>query len=298
MFNIIKNTNFKYDILIIVLILIFVQNISAFVDNNNYDDNIILLYENFDNTIFPPENWSINSSNNNYSWDFGFFNIFNGIHSAECINDPLNFSQDEWLISPKLDFRGYSKISLFFHWSMSYFWAISPYDNYDFNVKISIDNGVNWNLEWCEKRVGKFEDWIWYNSSSNKAIDLSKYKECGNVLIGFQYIGSGGAQLNIDEIKLFGEQIDDPPIVDIICPNEAFTGESIQFISNVSGGKRPYLYHWYFEDGDEKYLMNPVKIFEKTGEFKVFLNITDISQNKGFAQKTISIFNKSKKTDT
>jgi hypothetical protein len=178
---------------------------------------------------------------------------------------------------------------------MSYFWAISPYNNYDFNVKISTDNGDNWNLEWSEKRVGKFEDWFWYNSSLNKGIDLSKYREYENVLIGFQYIGSGGAQLNIDEIILYGEQIDNPPIVDIICPNKAFTGESIQFFSNVDGGKRPYIYQWYFGDGDEKYLMNPIKVFEKTGEFKVFLNVTDISQNKGFAQKTINILNKSKK---
>ena len=223
------------------------------------------------------------------------YNTNNGLYSAECTNDSSNFTQDEWLISPSLDLREYSKISLFFSWSMSYFWGIFPNDNYDFNVKISTDNGLSWNLEWNENRAGKFEDWIWQNTTMGRPIDLTRYRGNINVLIAFQYIGSGGAQLNIDDIILVGAVIDDPPIVDIICPNEAFAGEEIQFFSNISGGKKPYFYNWDFGNGLKKYKINPIISYEKAGEYKVYLNITDIAQNNGFAETFIKIINKSKK---
>jgi len=284
---------------IIVIIILLSTNTSAFNYYKNLDSNFendkILLFEDFEGGIIPPNNWSINKSNFNFSWSLGIFNTNNGLYSAECTNDSLNISQDEWLISPSLDLRGYSKISLSFNWSMSYFWGIFPNDNYDFNVKISTDNSMSWDLEWNENRAGKFEDWIWYNTTKGKPIDLTKYKENSNVLIAFQYIGTGGAQLNIDDIFLIGTVIDDPPLVEIICPNEAFAGDEIQFFSNVSGGKKPYLYNWNFGDGVKKYKINPIIIYERVGEYKVYLNVTDIAQNKGFAETFIKIINKSKK---
>jgi len=163
-----------------------------------------ILIQDFEDEIMPPPGWTQNINNANFTWELDDSYPFEGSHHASCLYDPSLEIQDEWLITPSLDFSGYNTgIYLSLWWMMSYEWAVNPHDNYDCNVKISIDGGSTWTLLWNEDTIGLFEDWTWYEATFGMPINLSIYAGETNVLIGFQYIGEGGAQLCLDYIEIF-----------------------------------------------------------------------------------------------
>lgn len=306
------------DLSVIVLIFIFfillsMKSVALFnvddninnvlVENKNGDlldyeseDRITILSEDFEGGLIPPTGWNHIVNNSNCSWEIGIHNCHDGMCSAQCLNDIQNNSQDEWIITPILDFRDYSKVYLSFWWFLSYYWAVSPYDFYDLNVKISIDGGFNWTLIWTEDNLlSPFENWNWYNTSFGKPIDLSQYNDKNNILIGFQYLGVNGAQLNIDDIVIYSEKSGDSPVVDAGGPYNAFVNEKIEFQSNVIGGVRPYKWDWDFGNGDKSILRNPIYSYDSPGEYTVRLNITDFSGSKAYDFTKATVINMSKR---
>ena len=259
-------------------------------------DRIIILSEDFEEGLIPPTGWKHIVNNLNYSWEIGINNCHDGMYSAQCLNDIQNNSQDEWIVTPVLDFRGYSEIYMSFWWFLSYYWAVSPYNFYDLNVKISIDGGFNWTLIWNEDNLSPFENWKWYNTSFGKPIDLSQYNDKNNISIGFQYFGVNGAQLNIDDIVICGKEKENSPVVvDAGGPYNAFVNEKIEFQSNVTGGIRPYKWDWNFGNGDKSLLRNPMYSYDSPGEYAVRLNITDFAGNKAHDFTKATIINMSKR---
>lgn len=279
------------------------NNINSVLENKNRDlldyeseDKIIILSEDFEEGLIPPTGWRHIVNNSNCSWEIGIHNCHDGIYSAQCLNDVQNNSQDEWIITPILDFRDHSEIYLSFWWFLSYYWAVSPYDFYDLNVKISIDGGFNWTLIWREDNLSPFENWNWYNTSFGKPIDLSHYNDKNNISIGFQYIGVNGAQLNIDDIVIYGKERENSPVVtDAGGPYNAFVNEKIEFRSNVTGGIRPYRWDWDFGNGDKSILRNPIYSYDSPGVYTVRLNITDFAGNKAYDFTKATVINMSKR---
>ncbi|MDG6218124.1 MAG: choice-of-anchor J domain-containing protein [Candidatus Thermoplasmatota archaeon] len=150
--------------------------------------------------------------------------------SARCLHDPSKTSQDEWLITPTINLSGLRELYLQFNWFMSYFWSVNPYHNYDLNVYFVNENKSDWQLIWNQNQVGPFENWVWYTT----AIDLSTYQNGNLFRIGFQYNGSNGAQVNIDDIVVYRRIIRNPPIVDAGGPYEGYIGEEINFYGNAT----------------------------------------------------------------
>lgn len=120
-------------------------------------------------------------------------------------------NQDEWLITPKLDFTNYSQIELEF-WTRNK-WGINY--GYSCNVKISTDGGNSYknivNLvndsEWF--KGGQIsEDSNWYEYPIN--LNLSEYAGSDNVKIAWQYYYNESygipsrASWGIDDVKIFG----------------------------------------------------------------------------------------------
>jgi hypothetical protein len=164
-----------------------------------------IISEGFEEGIMPPEDWVHDQFNTLETWHIGEDAPYSGTYCARCYYD-ANYTdeQDEWIISPVLDFSGYVKIYLSFWWFMSYYWGVDPFDNYDLNIWISLDHGENWELLWNEDNIGEFDDYVYYNSNFGEHIDLSIYSGETDVLIGFQYYGYDGAQMNIDDILIYG----------------------------------------------------------------------------------------------
>jgi len=274
----------------------------TFVENKNRDlllygneEKYILLSEDFEEGLIPPAGWKGIVNNSNYSWEIGNNNFHEGKYSAKCLNDIQNNHQDEWIVTPILDLRGYSAIYLSFWWFLSYYWAVSPYDFYDLNVKISIDGGTNWTLIWSENSLTPFENWNWYNTSFGKHIDLSRYNDKKNISIGFQYFGKNGAQLNIDDIVIYGEKSENFPVIDAGGPYNAFVNETIEFQSTVNGGTWPYKYDWDFGNGDKSKLRHPTYNYDRPDEYTVRLNITDFNGNIAHDFTKATIINMSKR---
>ncbi len=276
---------------------------NVLVENKNRDlldyeskDKIIILSEDFEEGLIPPTGWKHIVNNSNCSWEIGIHNCHGGIYSVKCLNDVQNNSQDEWLVTPILDFRNYSEIYLSFWWFLSYYWAVSPYDFYDLNVKISIDGGFNWEILWEEDTFSSsFENWNWYNTSFGEPIDLSQYTNKNNISIGFQYLGVNGAQLNIDDIVIYGKERGNSPVVDAGGPYNAFVNEKIEFWSNVTGGVKPYKWVWTFGNGGTSNLRNPTYSYDSPGEYIVRLNITDRAENKAYGFTKTTVVNMSKR---
>lgn len=263
-------------------------------DYNN-DEKIILLCEGFEEGKILTNGWKLATNNSDYSWHIGNYNKHLGNYSAQCVNNPNNLIQNEWLITPLIDLKGYSEIFLDFWWSLSYYWAVSPYNYYDFNVLISTDGGINWTEIWTEGSLSPFENWKWYNATLGNPIDLSSHIEYDYILLAFQYYGQNGAQLNIDDILVYATQNSNNIVVDAGGPYEAFVGENINFQGNVSGGVKPYLYNWNFGDGEKSIRKNALHKYDQVGIYSVYLNITDFSGERSRSHTKVTILNMSKK---
>ena len=299
---------FNKSILILLLIILLVISTNSHpiiskkslnvtyseMDNIN-DEKIIILYEGFEEGKILPNGWKLATNNSNYSWHIGNYNKHSGNYSGQCVNNPNNLTQNELLITPLLDLKGYSEIFLDFWWSLSYYWAVSPYNYYDFNVLISTDGGINWTEIWTEDSLSLFENWKWYNATLGNPIDLSGYINNDYISLAFQYYGQNGAQLNIDDIIVYATQNSNNIIVDAGGPYEAFVGENINFQGNVSGGVKPYLYSWYFGDGEKSMKKNALHKYNQVGIYDVVLNITDFSRKKSRDHTKVTILNMSKK---
>jgi hypothetical protein len=166
---------------------------------------IDILTEGFEGGTMPPAGWQHIQYNTVETWYIDTASSHSGSNSARCDYDSTYTDvQDEWMITPSMNFTGYDNVYLSFWWMMSYYWGVSPYDNYDCNVYVSTDSGGNWTLVWNEDSIGTFYSWTWYDATLGTHVDLTAYNIYSDVLIGFQYDGWDGAQLSIDDVYVYG----------------------------------------------------------------------------------------------
>ncbi len=163
-----------------------------------------LLSEDFEGTTFPPSGWTLNQTNPNVTWyqlSGGVTGWNSGKTAAVDYDDVSN--QDEWLITPSLDLTSATNPELSFSIGYSYYWAVSPEDNYDVHVKVSTDNGVSWTSIWDDTQEPSFTTPF---MKINKLLDLTAFAGESNVKIAFQYIGFDGAGLYLDDVVV-GEEL-------------------------------------------------------------------------------------------
>ena len=164
-----------------------------------FDHGLILtdyLTEGFE-TWFPPD-WTRIITNSGYTWNQVFTSSYEGIASAEILYDPALVPQDEWMISPTLDFsNANNELQVEFYFLTSYYWHVDPFDNGDMQVRISTDDGDTWSEPlWTEDDYGLFDNWVWYQV----ILELDEYVGDPLVKIAFVYQGVDGAQANFDAI--------------------------------------------------------------------------------------------------
>jgi hypothetical protein len=173
-----------------------------------------ILAEGFEGGVIPPTGWSV-IVNNPYTW-YASTSAYEGTYSAQCdYDDTYSGTQDEWMVSPVMDFTMYSgsDLRLEFAWMASYYWSVDPYNNYNLEVWISTDGGTNFStMLWSEDGEGVFTNWTWYTEN----ISLTAYAAETNVALGFRYYGYDGAQGNFDAISVN----DDPPPTGRCCYGE------------------------------------------------------------------------------
>lgn len=158
-----------------------------------------LIDEGFEGTTFPPTGWTKQNLNSNatYQWKKGTSG-HSGSSCAMVEYDPSLAQQNEWLITPTLDLTQLTVPVLELWWSMSYYWGVSPNNNYDFIIKASTNGGATWTTLWKEDSAGTFSSF----SYQKLAINLSYFAPSTNFKLAFQYVGSDGAALYIDDITV------------------------------------------------------------------------------------------------
>jgi len=160
------------------------------------DVNFIESFEYF----IPPIGWTLwvtDTTDPTYTWHQEDFAPLDGNYYASVLYDAqYSMTQDEWLITPPMDMVMNPNMSISFWWNMSYYWGVSPYDNYDFEVWVSDDGGAGWYYWWDEHYFGPFTNWTWYETE----LDLSAFAGNPDVRVAFVYYGYDGAQLSIDYV--------------------------------------------------------------------------------------------------
>ena len=196
------------------------QNLHQYFDNNILTNSKpVVLNEGFEGATFPPTGWVKQNGTTNalYQWKVGT-GAHTGTKSAFIEYDPALAPQNEWLISPSYNLTTVSNPCLKFWWNMSYYWGVSPYNNYDFRVKVSTDGGTTWNIIFTEDSAGAFTSFTYYQ----KLILLTNYATSTNFKVAFQYQGSDGASLNLDDIFI-GSMVNSNLTADRVTFHDGYT---------------------------------------------------------------------------
>lgn len=176
-----------------------------------------LLNENFQTGTLPAT-WTVQQTNAAETWhveDLGTSDFRATVNYDEALG-----SQDEKLITPSLDLSGTTAFSLKAKIGLSYYWAVNPNNNYDAFIKVSTDNGVTWTQVWSENNLGVFTNWI----MNPVTVSLSAYTGNANVKIAFQYVGSDGAALYLDDVIVEAAPTVAPNCAALTAPANAATG--------------------------------------------------------------------------
>ncbi|PHQ78239.1 MAG: hypothetical protein COB65_14125, partial [Thalassobium sp.] len=168
------------------------------------------LMEDFENGLYPPEDWSVNNPDNNYTWESIVGNIGNGTsnHAARIkLYSYTTLGEQDELISPTLDFVSTPNPMLEFKISYRQF---ASYED-ELNVLISTDCGATYQNVYSKKGANLVTTTnagssSWTPSTANdwrkETIDLSSYG--GNtVLLKFQSINQYGNNLYLDDINIY-----------------------------------------------------------------------------------------------
>ena len=143
-----------------------------------------------------PGTWTNEMTNANQNWVYMATGGNPTGHMDIQYDDALG-QQDESLITGPINLALIPNAGLYFDWFASYFWAVSPNDNYDLTVSISTDGGTNWTDLWTETDAGEFNSYEWYT----QVLNLSAYALVTDALFKFNYYGSDGAQAKLDNIN-------------------------------------------------------------------------------------------------
>ncbi len=210
----------------------------------------VVLSENFDAPTLP-STWTVQQTNVNETW--GITSLSSGSNAASVDYDEDMGQQNEWLVSPSFALGNATYYYLNFKVGLSAYWSITPNNNYDVFVKISTDNGATWTQLWTETDLPSIAPSFGLNSV---ALNISNYKNNPNVKIAFQYVGSDGAALYLDDVSVEGtatEQINYCGPLTFADSDWGFDGDEPITLVNFAGINNP--------SSDEAYVGNSHEYF-------------------------------------
>jgi len=152
------------------------------------------LTEGFEGGATIPAGWTLTQTNANETWTIITTTGNTGANSAGVVYDDTLGAQDETLTSPVIDLSTATNPQVTFFVNMSYFWSIDPNNNYD--AIVSVFDGTTTTQIWEEADLGVFTSFTWIEVT----LDLTAYAGNSNVQLLFNYTGTDGASLNIDDI--------------------------------------------------------------------------------------------------
>ncbi|MCK4980006.1 MAG: choice-of-anchor J domain-containing protein, partial [Candidatus Delongbacteria bacterium] len=196
----------KFTTLIMILLTLSIFAQTEY--NSKVFKEQILLTEDFENEIFPPTDWTLNTATTGVG--FVESTVIGGgfVHGGQKAAAHMDNSgiQDDWLISPPIDIPDSSFCSFSF-------WQLGKWTDYlEFHeVVITTDGGTTWTQIYLDNQSFPNAD-VSENEFTQKIFTLIAF--AGETInIGWHYTGNYSDQWYIDDIEVIND-VNSPEILD------------------------------------------------------------------------------------
>ena len=160
-----------------------------------------VLTEDFEETTFPPEGWSVKSTVKDKTWyqgtEYGSKMAMVDLSKTE--------QQNEWLISPAIDLsKQATKAGIVFDFYTNYYWSVT---NHHHNLKVmaSTDNGANWEQIWQLWDWNTKNEFGAWEKTQAKVTIPDKFQNAESVQFAFVYEGKDSTSLWLDNVQVYVE---------------------------------------------------------------------------------------------
>lgn len=160
-----------------------------------------VLTEDFEETTFPPEGWSVKSTVKDKTWYQG---TEYGSKMA-IVDGSKTEQQNEWLISPAIDLsKQATKAGIVFDFYTNYYWSVT---NHHHNLKVmaSTDNGANWEQIWQLWDWNQKNEFGPWEKTQAKVTIPDKFQNAESVQFAFVYEGRDSTSLWMDNVQVYVE---------------------------------------------------------------------------------------------
>lgn len=160
-----------------------------------------VLTEDFEETTFPPEGWSVKSTVKDKTWYQG---TEYGSKMA-IVDGSKTEQQNEWLISPAIDLsKQATKAGIVFDFYTNYYWSVT---NHHHNLKVmaSTDNGANWEQIWQLWDWNQKNEFGAWEKTQAKVTIPDKFQNAESVKFAFVYEGKDSTSLWLDNVQVYVE---------------------------------------------------------------------------------------------
>lgn len=228
-----------------------------------------VLTEDFEETTFPPEGWSVKSTVKDKTWYQG---TEYGSKMA-IVDGSKTEQQNEWLISPAIDLsKQATKAGIVFDFYTNYYWSVT---NHHHNLKVmaSTDNGANWEQIWQLWDWNQKNEFGPWEKTQAKVTIPEKFQNAESVKFAFVYEGKDSTSLWLDNIQVY---VEDPSQIHTITAT-ADEGGSIDPSGSVqiSDGKS----RTFTITPDEGYFLSDVKVDNKSIGPKTSYTFTNVKED-------------------
>ena len=227
-----------------------------------------VLKEDFEETTFPPEGWSVKSTVKDKTWYQG---TEYGSKMA-IVDGSKTEQQNEWLISPSVNLKEQTtKAGIVFDLYTNYYWSVQ---NHHHNLKVMAStNGTDW------KQIWQLWDWNQKNEfgpwekTQAKVTVPDELQDAESVQFAFVYEGKDSTSLWLDNVNVY---VEDPSQIHTITATPAEGGSydpsgSVQ----ISDGKS----RTFTITPDEGYFLSDVKVDNKSIGPKTSYTFTNVKED-------------------
>jgi hypothetical protein len=253
--------------------------------------NISIISENFSAGSLPPSGWIHNKTNLNGTWKIDSVRYHSPLYSASVWRGPnCHGLQDEWLITPVLNFSDYLNPTQTNRIFLEFWWYTDIYVVQNsliyFNVSISTNGGLNWTNIWTAKNQSGFPQFTF--SRVGMPIELSEYRNESTVQIAFQYCSnkenwSEAQFFAIDDIDVFTEASENftcdggGPYNWYYYRQNDYTPKGVRFHGTIAEGYNPLSCRWLWDFGDGNTSQIPLytyHYYKDPGFYNISLRVT------------------------
>ena len=159
-----------------------------------------VLTEDFEESTFPPEGWSVKSTVKDKTWyqgtEYGSKMAMVDLSKTE--------QQNEWLISPAIDLNSQAtKAGIVFDFYTNYYWSVA---NHHHNLKVMAStNGTDWEQIWQLWDWNTKNEFGAWEKTQAKVTIPDKFQNAESVKFAFVYEGKDSTSLWMDNIQIYVE---------------------------------------------------------------------------------------------